>query len=87
MPEILSIGPKHDLSIIDKPSKRFLYSTVIHRAISEWRSWYSDWLRAGQSVVVFPIGTRDYSFLQNLQTDFGAYPTSYPIGTGLFPEG
>jgi len=38
-------------------------------------------------VVVIPVGAGDYSFLLNLQTDFGAYPASYPIGTALFPEG
>jgi len=40
-------------------------------------------LRAGvrQIVVVFPAGTTEFSFLQNLPTGSGDYKTSYTKGT------
>jgi hypothetical protein len=53
-------------------------------------SRYSDWLRAGR-----PRGQssesrlgQEFSFLHIVQTDSGAHPASYTMGTGgSFPEG
>jgi ABC-type cobalt transport system substrate-binding protein len=32
--------------------------------------------------ILFPAGTRIFSILHSVQTDFGAHPVSYSIGTG-----
>jgi hypothetical protein len=34
------------------------------------------------SGVRFPVGARDFSLLQNFQTDSGSHQDSYPMGTG-----
>jgi len=38
-------------------------------------------LKAGQSGVWIPAGARNLSFLQNTQTDYGAHPPSYSMGS------
>jgi hypothetical protein len=43
---------------------------------------YSDSLRAGRSRDRIPVGTR---FSTPVQTDPGAHPASYTLGTGSFP--
>jgi hypothetical protein len=35
--------------------------------------------------VLFPAW-EDLSLLHNIQTDSGAHPASYPMGTGMFPR-
>jgi hypothetical protein len=37
--------------------------------------------------VRFPTVVRDFSLLDSVQTDFGAHPSSYPMGTGGFFPG
>jgi hypothetical protein len=44
-------------------------------------------LRAGRSRVRILVGARDFSLLQNVQTDVRAHPVSYSMGTGFFPPG
>ena len=34
-----------------------------------------------------PVGARDYSFLQNVQTESWAHPASYSVDTGIFFRG
>jgi len=34
-----------------------------------------------------PVGARDYSFLQNVQTESWADPASYSVGNGIFSTG
>jgi len=48
-----------------------------------YRRRYSDSLRAGRHVDRIPVGAR---FSAPVQTGPGAYPASYTMGTGYFPE-
>ena len=43
-------------------------------------------LRAGRSGDRIPVGAKDLSLLQNVQTDGGAHPVSYSMGTVFFLE-
>jgi hypothetical protein len=45
-------------------------------------SQYSDWLRAGRSGDLIPVGA---SFSAPVQTGHGAHPASCTMGTGYFP--
>jgi hypothetical protein len=47
-----------------------------------FRSWYSDWLRAGRSRDQIPVGAR---FSAPVQTGPGANPASCTMSTGSFP--
>jgi hypothetical protein len=50
--------------------------------------WYSTRLRAGWSGVRVQVGAGNFSPHHRIQTDSGAHPTSYPMGTrGSFPGG
>ena len=44
-------------------------------------------LRAGGSGIRIPVGARESSVLQNVQTDSGVHPTSYLVDTGFFHAG
>jgi hypothetical protein len=48
---------------------------------AEYRSRYSDWLRAGRSGDRIPVGAK---FSPTVQTDPGAHPASCTMGTGSF---
>jgi hypothetical protein len=45
-------------------------------------SQYSDWVKGWKTKVRSPAGARDSSLLHIVQTDFGANPVSYAMGTG-----
>jgi hypothetical protein len=51
---------------------------------TNYRSWYSDSLRAGQSGDRIPLGAR---FFVPVQTGPGAHPASYTMGTGSLSRG
>ena len=40
-------------------------------------------LRAGRFGVLIPVGTRDFSLLQDVWTDSGTQLATYPMGTGV----
>jgi hypothetical protein len=59
--------------------RSFCTATVLLR----WRSWYSDWLRAGQ-----PRGlSSSLVSVKNFQTGYGSHPDPYPMGTGSYFAG
>lgn len=40
--------------------------------------------RFGQSGIQFPVSTRGFCLLQNIQTSSGAHPAPYSLGNGVF---
>jgi hypothetical protein len=44
--------------------------------------YYEDRLRGWMARVQFLAGVRDFSLLHSIQTDSGAHPAFYPMGTG-----
>ena len=51
-------------------------------ALSQFRSRYSDWLRAGRSGGRIPVEARFYT---PVQTGSGAHSALYTMGTGSLP--
>jgi hypothetical protein len=49
--------------------------------------WYSAGLRAGWSGFRVPVGARNSPLHHHVQTDAGAYPASYPVGTRSYNSG
>jgi hypothetical protein len=44
------------------------------------------WATSSTARVPFPTKVKDFFVPNILQTGFGAQPTSYPMGIGLFPS-
>jgi hypothetical protein len=63
-------------------SRRSLSVLVVNLTnLRYYLSWYSDQATGWTAGAGFPTG-RDFSLLHNVQTGSGAYPASYPVGTG-----
>jgi hypothetical protein len=78
-----------DLSIKMRFSSIYLdFSTFFVSSIDAgYLSQYSVWLRTGWSEVRYVAEREDFSSSLCVQTSSGAYPRSYPMGSGVLFRG